>query len=226
MNTIVRIGAVTFAALASVAAASTQDAVALQAACARFDRNAAIVGAGQTSARISQDFVGFAGSDMNADRLVAGLARGVPIPLDAAEGVGTRPASTVRFLPPAGPMRYSSVYISLAFAQQELAGLGVTRPAPGDIKAALVGGTVATGGDGGTGRHVTLPGILALRSRGVAWASIAQSQGVSVGAVMKAMNNADYDLSVLHAHKIGAAIAIAMRTAAIEAPEVVGVQRH
>jgi len=73
-------------------------------------------------------------------------------------------------------MGYGNVTRTLDLASRQLGALGITAPTPGDISAALNGGTVTTA----TG-EVTLQGVLQLRSEGMGWGQIARAVGVHPG---------------------------------------------
>ena len=197
--------AVAIVALATcivAAAARADDATSLQTERARFERNAAITGKARVTARFSQEFTGFAGSTANADSLVAGLRSGASITIGAAQVTGGASASVVTFAPPVRHMGYGDVYIGLALARERLASLGVTRPTPDEIKAALVGGKITIRNEA-TARTVTLAGVLTQRHAGMDWGNVAKSQGVTLGAVMGAMKSANHEMAVLHAHQLG-----------------------
>lgn len=183
MNTVKRNLAITMgiAAAFAIGAARADDATSLRTE-SRVDHNAAVTGESHVSSRISQEFTGFAGSSANAGSLATGLRRGTPVTLTASSATGPSP---VTFTPPTRPMGNGNVEISLALAQQRLAGLGVTQPTPEQIRTALVGGTITTG-SGATARTVALPGVLTQRSQGMGWGNIARSQGTNLGHVISA----------------------------------------
>ena len=201
MNSIRRISATTIALAAwfAIGAARADDATSLRRESSRFEHNTAVTGESRVSSRISQDFAGFAGSDDNASSLVAGLRRGTSITLTTPSGADPQ-SNTISFTPPTRPMGNGNVYISLALAKQQLAGIGITQPTADEIKAALVGGTVTTG-SGATAKTVTLPGVLTQRSDGMGWGAIARSQGVKLGTVVSGMKSANHHLSAIHPHQ-------------------------
>ncbi len=188
----------------AISAARADDATVLRTESSRLEHNTAVTGETQVNSRINQDFAGFAGSSTNASNLVTGLRRGTPITLTTSSGAYQQPSS-VSFTPPTRPMGNGNVYISLALAKQQLAGLGVTQPTPEQIKAALVGGTITTG-SGANARTVTLTGVLAQRSQGMGWGNIARSQGVSLGSVVSGMKSTNHDLAAIHSHQVSAAV--------------------
>jgi hypothetical protein len=136
----------------------------------------------QVESRLASSFSTFAGSDDNARNLVTGLRQGSEITL-TAPGAGGQPGESATFTPATRPMGYGNVRISLALAREELAQHGITQPTPEQLKAALAGGTVATG-TGEPGTTARLPGVLQLRADGMGWGQIANSMGVKLGVVM------------------------------------------
>ena len=132
--------------------------------------------------RLATQFSSFAGSEANAQSLVAGLRNGGPITLATPAASGPT-SPTVTIDTPTRPMGYGNVTISLALARQQLANQGITQPTPQQIQAALTGGTVTTG-SGTTARTVELPGVLTMRSSGMGWGNIAKAQGMNLGKVM------------------------------------------
>lgn len=141
----------------------------------------------QASSQISSQYSTFAGSQDNANALVAGLRSGSQITLTAADG------TTTVFQPTTGALGYGEVNISLALAQAELAAQGITAPTASQLEAALNGGTV-TLSDGST---ADLQGILALRSGGEGWGQIAQAMGVNLGSIVSA-SHTDNSQAGLH----------------------------
>lgn len=202
-NTVMTMGA---AALFAMGIAQADDSAALRTESNRLELNAALSGQTQAGTRIIHDYTGFAGSRANASNLVIGLRRGTPIALTAASGDG-QVASPVSFKPP-NRLSNSNVYITLALAQQRLANLGISQPTPEQIKAALIGGTVSSGG--AVTRTATLPGVLTLRGQGMSWVVIAKSQGVGLEAVINGMQGANHDLIALRLHYAGVENALRM----------------
>lgn len=119
--------------------------------------------------RINGRFATFAGSRANLESLAVGLRRGTQINLG-----GRGESATV--LPPTRPMGYGNVTRALELASRNLAAIGITRPTPTQIRAALNGGTVSTA----TG-EVPLQGVLRLRSQGMGWGQVAHRIGVHPG---------------------------------------------
>lgn len=129
--------------------------------------------------RIVANFAQFAGSEANAWHLFSGLREGRAITLVApARDGGT--AKTVTFTPPTPSMGYLSAFLSLGLARQQLAMHGIKRPAPGQIEAALSGGTIV----GPFAGPVELPGVLRLRAEGAGWDRVAAAMGVKLSAVV------------------------------------------
>jgi hypothetical protein len=136
----------------------------------------------QVETRLISSFSGFAGSDDNAHSLVTGLRQGSEITL-TEPGTGGQAGETATFTPPTRPMGYGNVRISLALAREQLAQNGITQPTPEQLKAALAGGTIATG-TGEAGTTTQLPGVLQMRADGMGWGQIANSMGVKLGHVI------------------------------------------
>lgn len=153
----------------------------LNAQTLQMDSLAASAGQKTVSRKIAADFVGFAGSQENAEALAAGLRNGSEITLTGASG------ATTTFTPSTGTMGNGNVYNSLALAKQQLANVGITDPTPEQIQATLNGGTV-TGADGAS---YELQGILQMRSDGMGWGQIAKSQGMNLGKVVSSMKSAN-----------------------------------
>lgn len=130
-------------------------------------------------ARLVDEFSGFAGSEFNARRLVAGLRQGNEIAL-VARSAGGRPGATTRFTPPTLPMDYGSIRVALVLAREQLARLGIPRPTPGQIKAVLAGGGIAGRVEGRASTPYLLPGVLQMRAGGMSWPRIADTMGVAL----------------------------------------------
>ena len=126
-------------------------------------------------ARLSTRFGAFAGSNANARALALGLHTSGAITLD---GQGSTGATT--FTPATKAMGYGSVNIALLLAMQSLSKAGIEKPTPQQIQAALNGGIVSAMRSG-TNSTALLPGVLALRSKGNGWGTIAQSVGAKLG---------------------------------------------
>jgi hyperosmotically inducible protein len=126
------------------------------------------------AAQISRKFVAFAGSGANARALVTGLHTGGVIALNG----DTAGAEAVSFVAAIGELRYGHIFIALAMAEQILAKAGFAKPAPEQIKAVLTGGAIDYE-ENGQMYASYLPGVLQLRSRGLAWRAIAQAHGLS-----------------------------------------------
>jgi hypothetical protein len=138
----------------------------------------------EPEARIISRYSDFAGSEANAQSLVAGLRHGSEITL-TAPAKGGQPGTAVRFTAPARPLDYGDVRIALALARTQLAQLGIDRPTPAQIKAVLAGGGIATRVSGQATTPFLLPGVLQLRAGGIGWARIAGMMGVTLEPAMK-----------------------------------------
>jgi len=143
----------------------------------------------QPQARLVSGFSGFAGSEQNARSLVTGLRQGNAITLNATGTEGSGAGESVTFTPATRPMGYGNVRIALALAQEQLAQNGITQPTPDQIRAALAGGTLASG-VGEPGTTTRLQGVLQMRADGMGWGRIAQSMDVKLGAVMSGRTGA------------------------------------
>ncbi|HEV8096932.1 MAG TPA: hypothetical protein VGP71_14465 [Burkholderiales bacterium] len=174
---------------AAVSAAEKGETKTLATQTSQMDSLATTKGAATVSGRISSDFGGFAGSTSNADALVGGLRNGTAITLSSTDAKGVTTSTT--FTPPTGKMGHGNVYISLALAKQQLAGLGITDPTAQQIQAALVGGTVI----GPTGQATALTGVLTLRAQGMGWGQIAHNLGYKLGPVISGMKSANAHVS-------------------------------
>lgn len=159
----------------------------------QMDSLASTRGEATVSGRISSDFSAFAGSTTNSDALVSGLRTGTAVTLTSTDAKGVTTSTT--FTPPTGKMGYGNVYISLALAKQQLAGLGITEPTAQQLQAALVGGTVTTA----SGQTTTLTGVLELRAQGMGWGQIAQSYGYKLGPVISGMKASNTKVTALAA---------------------------
>jgi hypothetical protein len=143
-----------------------------------------------------RDYTRFAGSKDNAESLVAGLRDGEPIKLEAKDG------TTTTFEPATDKLGYGNVKIALALAKESLAEQGIHRPTPEQIEAALNGGTITLG----SGKEVSLQGVLDMRAIGMGWGRIAQEHGFKLGEVMRHHGRPDVHTARLErperAHKI------------------------
>lgn len=135
------------------------------------------------NSKISSDFTAFAGSPENADSLVGGLRSGSEIALSSTDAAGV--TTTRTFTPATGKMGNGNVYISLALAKQQLAGVGITQPTTQEIQASLVGGDVSV-----NGQTTTLKGVTTLRAEGMGWGKVAHTLGYKLGPVMSGMKSA------------------------------------
>jgi hypothetical protein len=90
----------------------------------------------------------------------------------------TSPAVQTTFTPDTGKLGYGNVNIALSLAQAELSKAGITQPTAAQIVVALNGGTLTS-----TGGAVSLPGVLALRSKGEGWGEISKTLGFKLGEI-------------------------------------------
>jgi hypothetical protein len=97
----------------------------------------------------------FAGSESNYRNLVRSLEQGAAVTLT----VPGRPA--VQFTAPGGPMSAQEVQQALQLARELLAAQGIHQPTAEQLRAALVGGSVAAA----SGAQVALRGVLEGRTR-------------------------------------------------------------
>jgi hypothetical protein len=137
----------------------------------------------QAQVRLVGEFSGFAGSGANARSLVAGLRHGAEITL-AAPGDGGQSGATTRLVPPTRPMDYSNVRIALVLAREQLAQLGITQPTPGQLKAVLAGGGIASRTNGRAASPFLHPGVLHMRAGGASWAKISGTMGITLAQAM------------------------------------------
>lgn len=119
--------------------------------------------------RIGDRYAGFAGSSANLENLAGGLRHGSSVTL-------TGGPNSVAFTPPTRPMGYGNVTRALDLSNRQLIAAGITSPTPEQVRAAMMGGTVA-----GPNGNETLPGVLQLRSQGMGWGKIAHTIGVHPG---------------------------------------------
>lgn len=135
----------------------------------------------QAQSRLVADFSDFAGSDPNARSVVAGLRQGSEIALATVSG---RAGPAMQFTPPTRPMDYGNIRIALVLAREQLAQFGIARPNPAQLKAALVGGGVASRTNERVATPVLLPGVLQMRAGGMGWQAIASSMGITLAQAM------------------------------------------
>jgi hypothetical protein len=91
--------------------------------------------------QIAPQLVTFAGSQINFESLVNGLALGAPVQLVSVLPTGA--TQTVTFTP-AGTLSATEIARVLEATRQQLIGLGISSPTAQQLGAALVGGTVPT----------------------------------------------------------------------------------
>ena len=162
--------------------AFANDQQVLSAQARRMDSASNSPGQVAVSGKIASAFSDFAGSTQNADSLVTGLRGSEPILL-----TGGRPIRTVAFNPPTRPMGYGNVFISMSLAQQQLANYGIANPTPGQLEAAMVGGTITAP----NGQMVDLKGVLVMRVQGMGWGQIAHAMGTKLGPVISGIKAAN-----------------------------------
>jgi hypothetical protein len=133
----------------------------------------------QGQIRLVGEFSAFAGSDANARSLVTGLRHATEITL-SAPGAGGQPGTATRLVPPTRPMDYGNIRVALVLAREQLAQLGITRPTPGQIKAVLAGGGIASRTNGRAASPFLHPGLLQMRADGMSWAKIAGTMGITL----------------------------------------------
>ena len=155
-------------------------------------------GGALVTSKIVDAFTDFAGSQENAQALVAGLRSGGEITLTDAAGTGTggtgtggrdaagKPSTTTAtFTSPTGPMSAGQTYLALALAKDQLTSYGIDNPTSSQIAAALTGGTVSTSQLG----DMQLQGVLQMRADGMGWGKIAQAQGTKLGWVVRGLKS-------------------------------------
>ena len=120
--------------------------------------------------RVATRFVKLAGSEDNALALALALHHGKPVQL-VADGSheGALPDS-ITVETPTGPMPWHDVRIALLHAQDVLLRAGFTRPTPGAVQVALVGGEL----DSPTQGRIVVRGVLQMRVEGLSWVDIAR----------------------------------------------------
>lgn len=132
--------------------------------------------------KLEAQYAVLAGSERNAESLIAGLRDGKQVLLLATPGSTNPDAASVTFQPATGKLGYGNINIALSLAQADLAKAGITAPTPEQLAAALNGGAVLTD----SGETVTFAGILAQRQSGMGWGAVANAMGVKLGAVVSA----------------------------------------
>jgi antitoxin (DNA-binding transcriptional repressor) of toxin-antitoxin stability system len=190
-RTLVLLAAVALAGGTRTAAAD--DAAALTTEIQKMDGGATTRNAGVVTGRIAGDFESFAGSKQNSTALVTGLRNGSEVTLTQK---GQPPAT---FTPATKPMGYGNVSTSLALARYQLAQQGIANPTPQQLKTALDGGTITSGG-----KTVEYRGILQMRADGLGWGQIAQQVGTKLGPVVSGLKSQNAHIAALPAAKPGA----------------------
>ncbi len=131
------------------------------------------------AALVAAPFADLAGSPENAVALANALRTATPVTLTAKDGAE---AAATTIVPATRAMGWGSVSYALEFARFVLARAGITQPTPAELKAALLGGSVAVA----RGSTATLAGVLKQRAAGMDWRSIARSYGTTTSAVVRA----------------------------------------
>lgn len=151
----------------------------------------------QLQQRFIREFSEFAGSTDNARSLYGGLRSGsrITLSMPTTNRNGSAGTSVVQFNPAARPMGNGSAFISMALAKQQLANHGIARPVPGQIQAALNGGTIIPGNV--RSQPVALKGVLAQREQGLGWGVIAKASGISLGKVLDGVRNPSTDATLV-----------------------------
>ena len=148
-----------------------------------FSQTAPVPVASPTSPalKLSSQYLTLAGSQINSDKLVAGLRDGTPVTLVGLSSAGNPAPPPATFTPATGKLGYGNINNALSLAQADLAKVGISNPTPAQLAAALNGGAITTS----TG-SVTLSGVLAQRASGLGWGEIAKSMGVKLGSIVSA----------------------------------------
>ena len=200
----VMVAATAFALLLNGSQAFADDTSALNAEASRMNTFAANHGETNVTGKISGTFNSFLGSDSTA--VVTGLRNGTPITLTTTTPSGTPGGApsltTTTITPPTGKMGFGNVFISLALAKQQLSQMGISQPTPAQLQAALTGGTITTG-TGATATTTQLQGILTMRSEGMGWGQIAQTQGTKLGPVISGLKNTNQQMITTNASAKG-----------------------
>ncbi|HEX9673144.1 MAG TPA: hypothetical protein VGA12_06880 [Burkholderiales bacterium] len=155
------------------------------AATSTAPRAAVSSGEPQAQVRLVGEFSALAGSEANAHSLVTGLRQATEITL-TAPGAGGRPGTATRLVPPTRPMDYGNVRVTLVLAREQLAQLGVNQPTPGQIKAVLAGGGIASRTNGRAASPFLHPGLLQMRAGGMSWTKIAGTMGITLAQAKQA----------------------------------------
>ena len=130
--------------------------------------------------RLVESYAPLAGSQSNAESLVAGLRDGEKVTLKSGSRTST-------FTPPTGKMGIGNVDHALALAEASLKDQGIVDPTPEQLKAALMGGTIRTR----SGEAIKVAGVLQMRADGMGWGRIANELGFRLGDVKSAGKRPD-----------------------------------
>ena len=120
--------------------------------------------------RVASRFVQLTGSEDNALALVLALRHGSAVQLVQPDAEAGALPETASVEIPTGPMPWNDVRIALLHAQDVLLRVGLTRPTPSAVQAALLGGEVM----GADGNRTALRGVLQMRVDGMSWVDIAR----------------------------------------------------
>jgi|GEM_PF-405287 len=157
-------------ALGAIAHAQTADVDA--------DAVAAAEAGGNSVTQFARGYARFAGSQENAEALVAGLRSGGEITL-ASPGIDPDTIMETSFVPVTGAMSFGEANLSLALAEAQLAAMGIVEPTAEEIAWALNGGSLV-----GTDGELVFDGVLQMRADGMGWGRIAQELDMHLGEVI------------------------------------------
>ena len=132
--------------------------------------------------KLEAQYAVLAGSEQNAESLIAGLRDGKQVLLLATPDSTNPDAASLTFTPLTPKLGYGNINVALSLVQADLAKVGITAPTPEQLAAALNGGEVITE----DGQTITFAGILAQRQSGMGWGAIANAMGVKLGAAVSA----------------------------------------
>ncbi len=130
--------------------------------------------------KLEAQYAVLAGSEQNAESLIAGLRDAKQVLLLATPDSTNPDAASLTFMPLTPKLGYGNINVALSLVQADLAKIGITAPTPEQLAAALNGGEVTTE----DGQTITFAGILAQRQSGMGWGAIANAMGVKLGAVV------------------------------------------
>jgi hypothetical protein len=125
-----------------------------------------------TSSRLAGEFATLAGSQENAEKLVAGLRNAKPVVMKTDAPLTLE----VSFSPPTRPLNFSDIYKALSLAQAQLTSKNINKPTPAQLTASLTGGELPNA----NGDVTRVIGILPLHQRGMSWDQIARALHVAL----------------------------------------------